>query len=79
MILKYPNAHLVWVQEEPKNMGAWNYVKPRFDTCMREHNLLVRQRIEFVGRKPAASPATGAYKVHVAEQKWVIDKALGLI
>ena len=29
-------AELVWVQEEPKNMGSWSYVKPRFDTILRE-------------------------------------------
>ena len=30
------SAELVWCQEEPKNMGAWTYVKPRFDTILRE-------------------------------------------
>ncbi|ETO22037.1 hypothetical protein RFI_15167, partial [Reticulomyxa filosa] len=30
---KYPNAELVWAQEEPKNMGAWHYVFPRFATA----------------------------------------------
>jgi 2-oxoglutarate dehydrogenase E1 component len=29
-------VELVWVQEEPRNMGAWSYVKPRFDTVLRE-------------------------------------------
>jgi 2-oxoglutarate dehydrogenase E1 component len=38
-IRRYPNAECVWVQEEAKNMGAWSYVKPRFDTCMREFDL----------------------------------------
>lgn len=33
----YPNAEVVWVQEEPKNMGCWNYVHDRFITCMRVH------------------------------------------
>jgi hypothetical protein len=32
-------AELVWVQEEPQNMGAWSYVKPRFDTILREKKL----------------------------------------
>lgn len=31
---KYPNAELCWAQEEHKNQGAWNYVLPRFDTCL---------------------------------------------
>ena len=34
--LSFPPAELVWVQEEPKNMGSWSYVKPRFDTILRE-------------------------------------------
>ena len=33
-------AELVWVQEEPKNMGAWSYVKPRFDTTLREGGIV---------------------------------------
>lgn len=36
MVAQYSNAEVVWVQEEPKNMGAWLYVKPRLDTAMRE-------------------------------------------
>ena len=72
---KYSQAEFVWVQEEPKNMGAWNYVKLRFDTCMKGNNI-ANPPISYVGRKPAASPATGAYKVHITEQKWIIDKAL---
>jgi 2-oxoglutarate dehydrogenase E1 component len=33
---RYPNAKLIWVQEEPKNMGAWGYIKPRFDTLLKD-------------------------------------------
>eukprot|EP01041_Mallomonas_annulata_P001310 gene1310-2527_t len=91
---KYPNAELVWVQEEPKNMGAWSYVKPRFDTAMRDlraqHSGLQthidnpsqvvsdNREFTYIGRKPSASAATGSYKVHVAEMKEIIDKALML-
>ena len=31
----YPHAEVVWCQEEPKNMGAWSYVKPRLETVLR--------------------------------------------
>ena len=36
IVAQYGNAELAWVQEEPKNMGAWLYVKPRLDTALRE-------------------------------------------
>jgi len=35
-IAKYPKAKIVWVQEEHKNMGAWSYVKPRFETALKK-------------------------------------------
>lgn len=38
-ILKYPNAKIAWVQEEHKNMGAWSYVRPRFETTMKRDNI----------------------------------------
>lgn len=48
-ILKYPNAQdLVWCQEEPKNMGAWSYIKPRFDTTLRENNIKYRSDIRYI-------------------------------
>lgn len=34
----YPSAELVWVQEEPKNMGAWSYVQPRLYASTNEHS-----------------------------------------
>lgn len=33
-VAKYPNAQLVWSQEEHKNMGSWSYVEPRFRTML---------------------------------------------
>ena len=33
---KYPKAKIAWVQEEHKNMGAWPYVKPRFETALKK-------------------------------------------
>jgi 2-oxoglutarate dehydrogenase E1 component len=65
---KYKNAELCWVQEEPKNMGAWLNLL-RWDS-----NLKLRR----ISRESSASPATGYSKVHAAEQKVIIDEAFSL-
>lgn len=71
---RYPNARqLVWAQEEPKNMGGWTFVEQRLE------NLLPRcERPIYVGRAPSASPATGSYAIHQAEQAQLVNKALGV-
>ncbi len=74
VIKNYPNAHLVWVQEEPKNMGGWSYVKPRFDTTMREG--AINKSLKYIGRPPCAVSASGSFKVHIQEQKELINNAL---
>jgi 2-oxoglutarate dehydrogenase E1 component len=58
----------VWAQEEPQNMGAWSYIEPRLRT--------IGMPVEFVGRDASASPATGSYRIHVREQRELIDVAL---
>jgi len=68
-------GNIVWCQEEPKNMGPWSYVRPRFVTCARE-GLDQDMVMRYVGRRAAASPATGFHKLHVAEQEAVIAEAL---
>jgi 2-oxoglutarate dehydrogenase E1 component len=68
-------GNVCWVQEEPKNMGCWSYVRPRFVTTAREgmdYDLVMR----YVGRRAAASPATGYAKVHHAEQEALVKEAL---
>jgi 2-oxoglutarate decarboxylase len=64
---------LVWVQEEPRNMGAWTYVEPK----LRE---MVGQRVEvsYVGRPDRASPAEGYPAAHLAEQNRIVREALGV-
>jgi 2-oxoglutarate dehydrogenase E1 component len=65
----YGKAEVVWVQEEPENMGYWNYIL----------RLLYKEiPMELISRKSSASPATGFNKVHVEEQKNIIAKALKL-
>jgi 2-oxoglutarate dehydrogenase E1 component len=59
-----------WVQEEPRNMGAWNFVR---DNWNNEWGFL-----HYVGRVASASPAVGSLKRHQAEQAKVIAEALGI-
>ncbi|MDP4242504.1 MAG: multifunctional oxoglutarate decarboxylase/oxoglutarate dehydrogenase thiamine pyrophosphate-binding subunit/dihydrolipoyllysine-residue succinyltransferase subunit [Bacteroidota bacterium] len=70
----YPNAReIVWCQEEPKNMGAWTFIRPRLEGLF--PNLAVR----YVGRDASASPATGYFAVHELEQKATVSQALHLM
>ena len=67
------NAKFFWCQEEPKNMGAWfsvrDYIQWTLDTIKVNNN-----KISYIGRKPAASPATGYAKRHISQQKEIINK-----
>ena len=67
---QHPNADdIVWVQEEPKNMGAWRFVAEQFAL------LTGTQRIRYVGREENSSPATGSKKVHDQEQSGLVAQA----
>ena len=70
-IARHPEAHeLVWVQEEPDNMGALSFVMPRL------RRLFPDRRVLSIKRSAAASPATGSTKAHDLEQKTLISLAL---
>jgi len=62
--------HWYWVQEEPRNMGAWQFIKPRLEG-------LSRRTLRYIGRNPAASPATGFPAIYRQEQNLIIEKAVG--
>ena len=71
-IKAHPDAHeVIWVQEEPENMGALSFVLPRLKRLARDRQVLS------IKRSAAASPATGSPKAHEMEQKTVIELALG--
>ena len=80
----YPNADIVWCQEEPKNAGAFAYVKPRLETAMRELNDLFPHReprdsyghLSYVGRAASASTATASLGIHLAEMRQIVKQAL---
>lgn len=66
---KFPeNIQVVWVQEEPENMGAWPFL--RFE--LGKH--LGREPL-YIGRPAAAAPATGSHRIHGEEQKKIIEAA----
>ncbi len=71
---RYKNAEVMWVQEEPENMGAWRFIGPRIGNVLDE---LGRGdlRIKYAGRPEAASPATGYLRIHQREQKELIEAA----
>ena len=62
-------TELVWVQEEPANMGALNFIVPRLQPFLRG------RRFRAVSRVESASPATGSHKAHVLEQQALMDDA----
>jgi len=72
----YRNAELVWCQEEPENMGAWNYVDRRLEKVLAELDGAAK-RPRYVGRAAAASPATGSARAHAAQQAALVADALG--
>jgi 2-oxoglutarate dehydrogenase E1 component len=69
---EHPNAReVVWIQEEPKNMGAHFFVVPRIGQLVQSKGLKIRS----IKRSPSASPATGSAKAHELEQKTLLSLA----
>jgi 2-oxoglutarate dehydrogenase E1 component len=75
---RYPNAEIMWCQEEPMNMGAYQHVAPRIETCMRHEGREVPAYIPYAGRATSAATATGFGPVHAAEQSSLVQHALDL-
>jgi 2-oxoglutarate dehydrogenase E1 component len=74
-LARWRNAEIVWCQEEPENMGAWNFVDRRIERVLAGLDVAAK-RPRFVGRTEAASPATGLFKRHVEEQAQLVTDAL---
>jgi 2-oxoglutarate dehydrogenase E1 component len=67
----YPQAdQVVWVQEEPENMGAWSFAHGRLHRLFRDRFTLVH-----VSRAESASPATGSAALHLLEQEDLLRRA----
>ncbi|CCW65670.1 unnamed protein product [Phytomonas sp. EM1] len=68
VLREYPDAELVWAQEEPRNMGAWAYVEPFFDAITQG-----KRPLRYVGRPIAASPATAGKQKHESMQRHICE------
>ena len=72
VLAKYPNAELVWAQEEPENQGAWPFI------CLELARHLRSRTIRVASRSASASPAAGSTKKSAQQQVDLIDRALTL-
>ena len=75
LLSRFPEAEIVWCQEEPQNMGAWSFVEPRLcavlETLKQGH-----KSVRYAGRAAAASPASGLISKHIAQRDHLLDEAL---
>jgi 2-oxoglutarate dehydrogenase E1 component len=70
---RYPRAtDVVWLQEEPENMGAWSFVHQRLHRLLRDTHSL-----SHVSRAESASPASGSAALHRLEQEDLLVRAVG--
>ncbi len=70
----YPNAReVVWVQEEPHNMGAWKYVVARLTPLVEN-----KFKLNIISRPDRSSPAAGFWDLYTAEQEYILAEASGL-
>jgi 2-oxoglutarate dehydrogenase E1 component len=73
-LARFPQlAEVVWVQEEPENMGAWTYVRP----ILRDL-IAGRLPIHYIGRPPSSSPAEGSSALHAVNQEAILELAFDL-
>jgi len=73
ILARYPaTAEVVWAQEEPRNMGAWRFLRENIQPLLDDS----RRELRYVGRPESASPATGSGKRHQQEQAEIVNDAL---
>ena len=72
-LAQFPQAtEVLWVQEEPRNMGAWPFLHERLAGLLNSG-----QTLRYVGRPISASPATGSHHRHEDQQKALVAAAIG--
>ncbi len=71
---RFKNAEFIWCQEEPKNMGAWQYIEDFLEKTLIKIGAK-QSRPRYIGRKLSASTATGIASKHKAEQQAILDES----
>jgi 2-oxoglutarate dehydrogenase E1 component len=71
---QWPRARLLWVQEEPENMGAWRWLDRQLETLATEAGCL-RPRLHYVGRPASPSPAGSFHGAHDDDQRAILEQA----
>ena len=75
-LTRFENAtDFIWCQEEPKNMGAWNFIEPNLEWVL-DHVGAKSARVRYAGRPASASTATGQMSKHLREQETLVSAAL---
>jgi 2-oxoglutarate dehydrogenase E1 component len=72
IVEKYSQAEFKWVQEEPSNMGPWQYIN---NILLNREVDITLDKLDFVARKSSASPATGYKMVHDQQQQEIVEQA----
>ena len=76
-LARFPQAEVVWCQEEPKNQGYWTHMEPNIEWVLDQVGGAAK-RPRYVGRSASASPATGLASKHKIEQEALVNEALSL-
>lgn len=69
---------VVWVQEEPANMGGWSYMRYQLDDLLENLHGDCTHRVQYMGRRASASPSTGLAKIHQLEQATILEAVLDI-
>ncbi len=72
---RFPQADMIWCQEEPKNMGAWSFIEANIEWVL-DHINAKQRRPRYAGRAASAATATGLMSKHLAELRAFLDEAL---
>jgi 2-oxoglutarate dehydrogenase E1 component len=72
---RFAKAEMVWVQEEPKNMGAWSFMEPNLEWVLGKIKGAKARRFRYTGRPASASTAAGLMKKHAKELETFLAEA----